>query len=427
MAYRLVETKPEEEIPIEQEEAKESVHQNLLRHATRSAARGLETTIGMPADILSTIISLGTKAGSALGMGDEGSKERAEMIQSYLPTSEKIKEKVTEPIFGEYTKPKGKAEEISDEIVSTGVALLNPLKGPKAFSSGKKLLKAFGMAAGSEAASEAVGFLGAKEKGKAAAKLGSMLMLGLVGKAKPQQLKSDLYTEAKKSLKDSPKVSSPTLQNTLRRLKKDVSKGLGAPSEKAVLSNVEKLQNKFKNGKIEVEELWASKRSLNEELQKIIVETQDKAAIGRARSLLKTVNIDIGRELKKYGKKNPKFGVPFKEAEEIHGAIEGSKMIGKFIKGKAKYSPLSPLLYPIVKNLHSSSIPVAVALGGAYKGAQLVYKMARSPTLAKHYASVLKNAAKENAPAMNRSLRQMDQELQKEKNKEDSGRYKLVS
>jgi hypothetical protein len=252
-------------------------------------------------------------------------------------------------------------------------------------------------------------------------------MLGLVGKAKPQQLKSDLYTEAKKSLKDSPKVSSPTLQNTLRRLKKDVSKGLGAPSEKAVLSNVEKLQNKFKNGKIEVEELWASKRSLNEELQKIIVETQDKAAIGRARSLLKTVNIDIGRELKKYGKKNPKFGVPFKEAEEIHGAIEGSKMIGKFIKGKAKYSPLSPLLYPIVKNLHSSSIPVAVALGGAYKGAQLVYKMARSPTLAKHYASVLKNAAKENAPAMNRSLRQMDQELQKEKNKEDSGRYKLVS
>jgi len=255
-----------------------------------------------------------------------------------------------------------------------------------------------------------------------------MILLDAVNPGGAKRHLSKLYGEAEEAIKGGAKVAVPQLSKSLKTLKKDLKAGLEAGSEVAVLNKVQKLQDKIKKGKIDVKELWASKRSINEEMAKAIYDAPNKTSKARARNLFKKVNKDLNSELAKYGEKNPAFGKAFKSAEEGFATHAQSQAIGNFIKKNTRYTPLSPLLYPII---HSMQVPGAAGSAGIagglglYKGGQLAYRMAKSPTLRRYYADLMKSAAAQDAAAVNRNLKKLDEELTKTDEKEVTGRFVL--
>lgn len=402
------------------------------RHAARSGARAAEAILGTPGDIFGTIESGLGGGAKLLGMPEE-KVEKALKIARFLspmgrlPTSTELKEQVTEPLTGEFLKPRGKAEEFADEIVGDAAAMIlsrgRPIKSKRYL---KGILGSFGVSAGANTASEAAGLAGAGEKTQMAVKVGSMLVLGSLGKGKPERYVNKLYKEANDTIKHNPSVDATGLVKSVTRLYHELSEGLGAPSEIAVMTKIEKLLAKVKNGKITVKELMASKRSLSEDMSKVIFESADRAAKSRARKLFKKVSSDIRQEIDAYGKKNPKFGKAYKDAEEGFGALAQSQKVGNFIHKNAKYSPASVLLYPLVGALGKATFPALAASAGLYKTAQIGYRLYKSSALRTHYKNVLKYAAQENAPAMNRSLKKLDEALIKEdKKKPSKGRFVL--
>jgi len=432
MAFRLVEE--EETFPSLMEEQKETIPQEIGRHAARSGARAGESLLGLPGDIFGLARSLAGKAAGALGVPEETiskSEDLARLLTPFgnLPTSTEIRETITEPLTGEYLEPRGKGEAIADDIVSDAATLLVPVKGAKGLRSGKHILRALGISAGANSASEIAGALGAGEKGQTATKLGSMMLLGALGKGRPRAYVSSLYDEVEASLKGAPKVGAKDLSSKLNTLKSSLKKGLDAPSEKAVLDKINKLEGKIKKGQIGVDELWASKRSLNEEMQKVLGETRGKANQARARKLFGKLSKDLKSELETYGKENPEFGKAFQEAEEAFGALAQSEVIGRFIGKHANKKIMSPVLYGLTTALAKGAPKAALttaAGAGIYKGGQVLYRIAKSPSLRKHYGDVLKAASQENAPAMNRALKKLDEALQKEDKSEESGRFRLI-
>lgn len=407
----------------------ETTSQKIRRGLARSGARGVEAILGLPGDVQELVLSLVGSGARKLGVPEETVKTAKEFSKDFgilpgLMTSTEVREKITEPLTGEYLKPRSKAEELSDDIVQDAATLLIPMKSPKSLKVGKHILKAFGTAAGANAASELAGKLGAEETGKTAAKLGSIMLLGSMGRSSPKKYIQNLYSQAEEAIIGAPKVEAKELGKNLKTLEKGLKKGLGAPSEKAVLSKIIDLQKKIKKGRIGVDELWSSKRSINEEMTKALFDTPSKAAKARAKNLFKQVNRDLNKELAKYGQENKAFGDAFKSAEEGYAALQQSQLLGNFIKKNAKYTPLSPLLYPLVQLAPSPTAAGALGGAAAYKTGQIAYRLAKSPTLRKYYSQVLKEASRENAPAMNRALRKLDEELMKTE-KTSEGRFIL--
>jgi hypothetical protein len=407
----------------------ETTPQKIGRGVARSGARSLETLLGVPGDVQELLLSLVGEGAKKLGVPEETVETAKKFSKDFgmfpgLKTSTEIREKITEPLTGEYLKPKTKGEELSDDIVQDATSLLIPTKSPKGLKVGKHILRAFGTAAGANLASELAGGLGAEETGKTAAKLGSMMLLGSIGKDSPKKYINNLYSQAEEAIKGAPKIDAKELGKNLKTLEKSLKSGLGAPSEKAVLSKLEELQKKIKKGQIGVDELWASKRSINEEMTKALFDTPSKAAKARAKNLFKQVNRDLNKELAKYGQQNKTFGNAFKNAEEGYAALQQSQLLGNFIKKNAKYTPLSPLLYPLVQAVPSPTAAGALGGAAAYKTGQIGYRLAKSPTLRKYYSQVLKEASRENAVGMNRALVKLDEELMKTE-KTAEGRFIL--
>lgn len=409
---------------LEEEEVSESPSPNVLRHLARSGARAVESIGGIGGDLQGVIEGGVDKLGKILGVPEEVRTKGAQIGRKLTPlgaapTSDEIREKVSRPLGGEFLEPQSKGEEFADEIVGDAAQLLLPIKGKIPF--GKKLLthtlRGLGTAAGANVASSVAGALGADEKGKTATKLGSMLLMGALGRGNPKKYVGNLYKEAEEAIQGAPRVPAHDLRARLRPLERDLQKGLKAPSEKAVLSKIKELNKKMARGTIGIDELWASKRSLNEEMAKALFESPSKGAKARAKNLFKKVNKELNNELNEYGKTNPKFQNAYKNAEEGFAALAQSEVLGNFIRNNAKYSPNSILLYPLVHAFPGASVAGAAGGATAYKGAQLAYRLAKSQALRNHYKNVLKAAAQGNSGAMNRSLKKMDEELMKKQEK----------
>lgn len=408
----------------------ESFPQKIHRNLARSGARAVESIVGLPGDILNVATGSGEWLSKKLGATPE-EIERLRESRTFLdpsnlfPSSEKIREKVSSKVGDKYLEPKNKVEAFSDDIVSDLAALMIPgkVKAPKSVRLINPFLKKLGIAAAGNIAKEGAKAVGAGEGAQQAIKLGAMVLTGAISRSAPKKLVSDLYKEADASIKGSPRIEAPELNKYVKNLKGELKQGLQAPSEKAVLSSLERLQSKIKNGKIGVKELWSSKRSINEEMAKALFETPAKGAKARAKNLYKGINRELNKELAKYGESNPEFGKAFQSAEDGYRALAKSQVIGNFARKhtNSKYAPMAAYLFkPIFGKI---AAPSAATIGG-YKGAQILYRISKSPTLRKYYKEVVQAAAQENAGAMNKSLSKLQNSLENTQ-KTPQNRYKL--
>jgi hypothetical protein len=322
---------------------------------------------------------------------------------SRFPSSKDVKETIGQlggP--GEAQTFAGKSAERTGELLGLGV---------------KKIPAALAAISGQSAKE-----LGLSPTAQFAAELLPMLVSSISiknGLQGAEKYASSKYAQADSLLPQSAQVMAVNLQKKFNDLKKMVSKGTMAPSEKFIVDEVDAVLNKVKDGKINVAEAVASKRSLNEKVQNFIYTSPEKASKARARKLSTQISKELDSVIESYGKENPKFLKTYREANDAFGALAQSKTVSKFINKHApKYAPHTAggILAEIIFRPDLLGPTIATAGIGTIlvKSGELLYRVLKSPTLSKYYFGVIKEATKENIPAMLNQYRKLDEGMKKD-------------
>ncbi len=425
MAFKILDEQPDK-LP-------ESKLGYLGRSGARGVARGIESVLGLPGDIASGIRGLSKAAGIANVTGETyGVKPSAENDRLPIPTSEDIKKHGTQRLTGEYLNPRTSGEESFDEIVGDAAAIFSPVKGKIPFA--KSIVKALGKSAIGNAAKWGAEKVTGSPLVGAAAKIGSMaLASSLGGRNALKTLEKQSYDKAFGSINDKTKFNFRPEKVKFDKIKKMIQKG-DKPNKQFLLDRVNAFENILGKGssKASIEEAIELKRGWNEYLLDPFLSSKSKKAL---KGLVGTVNEGINR----FGSKNKAFGEPFKIADELHGALQSSNFVQKFLSK----SPLvqDTIKNPVVKHLlFGGAVTGAQALGfpkiaagaGAIYGASELAKQAqlliKSPTARKYYKEIIQDSLKNDTRALAKNLKGLEKEADKfiKKNPEKPGRFKIL-
>lgn len=379
----------------------EDLERETERGTAQATSRVLESALGTPGNIQSLV-----KGITGLQLGTQ------------LPTSSDIKE-FSEKATKGYTKPKSEFEEKGGEILSDITAMALP--GGTSYSA----LRNIGIPVAGFLAKEGLEKAGVGETGSNAAKIALMMGLDLAsayrskGHGGAKNYAKELWKEGESNIPKGVSITATELETGLNQLKDKIKKGGSSPSDAKALEKIEEISSKVKNGKIPVDELVAFRKKINE-----LIETQggfDFSTPARVRQQsinnLNQVKDKVIGTLDEYGKINPKFGVPYKQANEAYSVYHASNAASKFLKKHFGDYLKSPILNSLFGFGAKAALGTAGAVGGVipYQGYKLLYRIYKSPTLAKLYGNVLKGALENNVAETAKNLDQLKKGMQKEK------------
>jgi len=418
------------------EEPQESILGTIGRGVARTGARVAEAGAGIFGDVTSGVLGLGNLASRAL----TGSEiPGVSTVQDYLPTSEKIRKKVTEPLTGEYLKPQGAFESGLDTLVGDIASLLTPggMASKGASLTGKALVRAGARAAGAGLIGKGVEELSGSPTAGAIAKGLTLAVSNTAGgrKALGKSIKAD-YMHADEAIPKNFSIRDQPLRRTLVSDIKRIEKGV-SPNKKDMLEVLRGSESNFfsrgaTDGNIKVKDLWNLKKNVNEWLR-------DPDLPKPVRSQLKKTNGDLNKSLSTYAENNPRFGNPFHRAEEMTRNMEQSTQFTQFLRKNAtienflkSWKPLSLLGY----TLKGMGVPVAGLLGGVGLTAgvpggvkhlaNLTELLARSSHARKYYTDLIKAGATGDVAAAQKNMKSLDQIAAKEQGHQQ-GRYEFIS
>lgn len=412
MAWKLLDEETPSEIPTNSKlhDIADSTRRGIARTGSNLATRA----IGLPGDILSLSNEFIARPITKAATGSSIPYEETALGKA-IPTTATHRRNL-ESITGDYLKPQSEVEQLFDDVVEDTALLFTPGgKAAKSATQGSKLFKSFATSVGGNLAGEAVESATGSKGAKDLTKLGAFSLTSLLSRPTAQKMISSLYKQAESNLPKDAVTSAKKLEDNLVNLGLKVSEGTLAPSEKFVLDEANAVLKKINDGKISVSEAWASKRSLNEKLQDYIFKNPERKAQARARMLATVIQKDLSQTIEQYGKTNPSFYKPYKDAEEAFGAMAKSNFISNFVSKNVKSSPVTHGLLHLFGGPIGSTASAAVV---PYQATKLGYRIMKSPTLRKHYAGALKAASKDNAKVFNKYLNELDEGIQKEESKE---------
>lgn len=414
----------EEKPPLPQKIAKETG-----RHAARTGSRVAETVLGFPGDIVQTERSLRENIEETLSKAlpevpDFISKliekdpvrkmlKQTPDLLGKLPTSEELKQFASK-LTNEFTDPQGVAEEFGDEIVKLGTSLLMPGGIPKKFSA---VLKALGQAAAAKGARKGAEVLGAGEIAQSAIEIGTLFLTGTIGKPLANAFVADKYKKARAAIPKGTMINTGRLSNNLKQVDAELAKGISTSTKSEVRTALSELEAKASGGAMEAEELVQSYHDLNERMtSKKLFDELNTSQRKLLKSRYDLVKKEVGKTLEEYGKSNPEFFNEWTEANQAFGTIAQSKHVSNWLGSKVKNIP-SHLATGIAVELFLGFPKTAAATGIAaagVKAGEVLYRIAKSPSLKMHYINTLSSIAKENLPATIKNLNNLQKELDKE-------------
>jgi hypothetical protein len=397
------------------QEKSESILSQIGRGAARTTARIGEQIAGAPGDIFSLINEFIARPTIETITNQPSVSYEETLLGKLLPPTSKHRE-ATKKTFGELTEPQNKIESFLDNVTQDAAAIA--LTGAKGI--GKNIFSSLAKATGANVLGDLVKDWTADEKKAGFAKLGSLFVLSMFDKPRAAKAVADLYKPLTEKVTKLNPVNASGLEMNLNNLVEKLSKGTLAPSEKFVVDEAKEILNKISAGKITPEELWAVKRSLNEKLSQILFQIPKKTDQVRARKMAKSILGNLDDTLKQTAKQDPSFYKDLKKADKAFGTIAKSNVIANFIEKNMKYNPITAGLGHLILGPVGSISAAAVV---PYQTWKILYRIAKSPVLAKHYTKVLSAAASEDAIIMNRELKKLDHSIQKE---EKSDKFILV-
>lgn len=413
---------PEEIFQHVNEPPKESVSKNIGRQVGRTGARIAETVLGAPRAAGEFLESLVPEKALKAGAEKIGLKEPVEkgleIVKKYaphklFPSSQDIRENITKNLFGQKLEPKNEAEKFSDEVFSDFAALAIPLPG-KQF----QLLKPALLSLGGNVAGDIAGRVTDSDKAKTYTKLGTMFLGSLINPKGAQQFTSDLYKKAREQRPANATVINKSFIPEINKLETELNRG-GAETWKTKISTkINELRARGADNEIEVEELERFKTSINNIIGELYAERNvGKSGIKSARRYANKLSKVIDDSLTKYGEENPEWEKYYRPANEAFGAIAQSHKVRNMLMKFSKSSGLKGALglFGIEQAAGLGTTSAGAAVGAAtLLTAELMARIAKSPTLRRYYGNVLKNALKDDSAAVGNNLIKLQKELDKD-------------
>ena len=397
------------------------------------------TFLGAPGDIFSFINELIARP-ITKGITGKSLPYKETYLGKIIPTSQDIRRQLHENL--PYTKPRNDYEKFTNDVLGTASLFLIPGGQariglfPNMSRYSRSFLKSLGVNLTGKGTEQ---LTGSKEKG-GYAKMGSLFLLSLLDKRNANRYIGSIYNQAENALQQSgnPTVNANRLTNNLNQLRENLTQGTLAPTENAVVNEIDSILEHVQNGRIGVRNLWGSLRSTNENLQRIIREAASAPERTRARAFYRTLNRNLNQELENYGRTNPSFGVPFEEAQRGFQTINrsnllrraASSLIGKDINPALLHlfsgsaGGAAALAGKSVGGISSILSPGAAILGSSYGILKMLYRMNRSPALRRYYLNAINQATGGNITQFGREVEKMDKIIEKEdKNKKP---YRII-
>lgn len=410
MAYKFIDEEPK----------KENFAQTATRNVARTASNLGTRAVGLPGDILSLVNDYIAKPTAEFLTGKPGVGYEQSFLGKAIPTTEQHR-KAVESVSGEYLKPKNEVEKFADNLIEDAALLFTPggltTKSGKVLKGSEKILRNFTKSLGAQVVGKAVTDIGGNEKAGNWAKAGTLFALSLIDKPAAAKQVANLYKNAEQSIPPGAAANASSLETSMNGLINKITKGrpksnLSTP-EKFVVDQAENVSKLIQNGRIPVEQAWAQLRTVNQELESVLPTLPWKQRKG-----IKTLALDINHSLNKtlanYGHMNKEFAKNFHPAQEAFSTIAKSNFVGNWVQKNVK----SPLITEGLMALFGNPLAKGAAkLALPYKGAQLMYRVSKSPALRKIYQNTLKAATEENAIIFNKHLKELDGKLQEEESK----------
>lgn len=378
---------------------------DIPRQIARSAARVGETAVGLPGDILDLASSGANWLREHLPTPKSIKADAEEFPQ--LPTSKDVR-KGLKKLTGSYLEPRSDVEKTADEYLQLATSLAIP--GPKTIA-GKKVIegiKRAGSLAGlSTATKEGLKYLGVDEDTANIASFAALAVPGLLKGEGPRNMASRLYKEAEQALPSDAVISSHKIVPHMEAVAKVLERGTSTPSKSAAIKTARDIVDKGKSGMIDVEELTAFKRDINELMK-------DPALLRRSEKFLPQIGKEVDNLLEAYGKGNPGWIRKYRLANQIYGSVEKSRKASETLFKLTKHvkNPVTLLALGMIPAV--GGIKAIAGLGGALatkKGYEIVHRIFTSPSLRKYYGDVVKEATKGNIKATAQLLRRFDEKL----------------
>lgn len=378
----------------------ESFLGGFARKSAGVMARTLESFLGAPGEFAELADQLTKPIADFLIPVEKGKIPEL----ANLPKTKELRQ-LTKKLTGDYLEPKGKVEEALHE----GGELLGSILGPT------KWRKALGLSIGSQMAKEGSKLLGASPTAQEATKFGTLLSLSLVNPKGVKNYWNNLYQQRDALISPGTYVDATKLEKNVSEVINQIKKGTVAPSEAKVLDQAEKILEKIQKGMVDLDEMTAVKRSLNEVAGDPDVWKRGKNLFGKLqKSVSDTLASNPNKEAVKLGKM----------ADEAYGAFHESQKLSRGIKKIVGDKPLKSIILSAgveaLSGYPQAIIPTmagASAVAGGVKGMELMYRINSSPVLRKYYLNTLINASMGNLRAAESSLRKLDEGLEKQEKK----------
>lgn len=394
-------------------EQQETYPKSIPRWAAQYGSRYLEGIAGVPGDLRSLTQNLIGKGAEKLGLtSPEQAKKLRELEESSISqnlTSSGLQE-LSERATGGYTSPKTSTEKEIGEAVKDLGSLSWPIKGRIPF------FRALGASVAGHGSKEVAKQFGANEKQQEYTKMGAMFLTNLVNpKENSKAYYNRLYNEAETLLPKNTYVNAGPLSKNLHEIEKDLLKGVSTPSKNPVLQSIKELKQKIVRGRIDAEDLIEAKKNINEL-------RGNPAILQKGRVKYNDIARSIDNSLERYGQEhNKEFLIKYRNANESYGTIKNTQNFSRFMKTnieqnmhklpfKEQFAKAVPYVFLYGAQSLGGGVPLigTAASVGVYKAIQLAQRYTRSPALRNHYNAVVREALKENSPAVFNHLKRME-------------------
>ena len=389
MAYELLE---------ENESPERNVFEKVGRQGGRALAAGVTGLVGGVGDLA----NLASHGAEKIGLA---SPEGAKKFRENTLTSEKVKQGLQEQFPS--LKPENKIEKFSDDVFETigGLGTGGPGR-----TIANRALRKFGLSLGANLGKEVVDQFASEEGSKEGqyTKAGILFLGSLINPRLARNEAARRYQEAERLLPPGANISSRGLNRQLNTIENGITRGRPRESlsnaERFVIERIDRVRGLEQNGRLDINQAVAQKRSLNEDLSNLFPEF-GQAGTRTVRNQARRVTRSLNDAIDEYGASNPEYLRNLRAGDEIYGTLARADGVNQWIKQNFPHSPWSRSGLLFAENT-VGQLP------------RMIYKAWESPEIRRLYASAIGRATAEDSKEFAKIMDQLDKKLVEDEGKD---------
>ena len=385
----------------------ESTWGYLTRIALSNVARGSEGFLGKFGDIEKAGRKMLPKGSMGL-LGDS----LLEMMgrETFLPTSQELKENITLPLTGQYTKPRTKKESIAQEI-SGDIGSMGRGTGTVR----TQLINKLGIPAAATAAKETVDYLGFGEEKGQWAKSAAMVCLSLLNNVNASCYAANLMNEGRQAFGPNVAANVPRYENTINNASRNLLHG--DPRTTLAQQQIAGIRNDIQNGQTTMQDLMRRYDAINAAKRDRGLFTLRRGDRDFAIRSINQVRDAVREEIRELGQFNPQGLQQWENGVNafsvIHRTNAITNMADRMLTGPYSKTAVTALFGAGVWKSPMLTGGATAAAAPLYKGGQVAIRVWNDPNLARYYWDALSAAARNDSALFLKNFEKLNKGYEK--------------